>query len=180
MEDEEHEHEGAPDADGPKEQTPMRLWPGQSGRVTPAPTLFGRGHGAREHHLTKYRSQKRREASAPRTPPTQHQGRPPRGTERGASRRQPPAPGAELAPPAEANLINYLWPLLIVLLVYLGMVSVAKLRSWWRHALVVIFIISAIVTPTPDPVTQTMLAVPLYALYWLAILVASRVEKRKA
>ena len=72
------------------------------------------------------------------------------------------------------------FPLLIVLLVYLGMVSVAKLRSWWRHALVVIFIISAIVTPTPDPVTQTMLAVPLYALYWLAILVASRVEKRKA
>jgi sec-independent protein translocase protein TatC len=72
------------------------------------------------------------------------------------------------------------FPLLIVLLVYLGMVTVAKLRGWWRHALVVIFIISAIVTPTPDPVTQTMLAVPLYALYWIAILVASRVEKRKA
>lgn len=72
------------------------------------------------------------------------------------------------------------FPLLIVLLVYLGLVTVAKLRSWWRHALVVIFIISAIVTPTPDPVTQTMLALPLYALYWIAIIVASRVEKREA
>ncbi len=71
------------------------------------------------------------------------------------------------------------FPMLIVLLVYMGMVTVAKLRSWWRHALVAIFIISAVVTPTPDPVTQSMLAIPLYALYWIAILVASRVEKRK-
>jgi sec-independent protein translocase protein TatC len=71
------------------------------------------------------------------------------------------------------------FPLLIVLLVYLGMVTVAKLRSWWRHALVVVFVVSAVVTPTPDPVTQSMLAIPLYALYWIAIIVASRVEKRQ-
>lgn len=72
------------------------------------------------------------------------------------------------------------FPLLIVLLVYLGLVTVERLRGWWRHALVVVFVISAIVTPTPDPVTQTFLAMPLYSLYWLAIAVASRVEKRRA
>ena len=72
------------------------------------------------------------------------------------------------------------FPLLIVLLVYLGMVSVAKLRSWWRHALVVIFIISAIVTPTPDPVTQTMLAVPLYALYCLTTAHSQTALQRQA
>ena len=42
-----------------------------------------------------------------------------------------------------------------------------------------IFIIAAIVTPTPDPVTQTIFAAPLYLLYELAIIAASRVTKRK-
>ncbi|HEY0943873.1 MAG TPA: twin-arginine translocase subunit TatC [Opitutaceae bacterium] len=72
------------------------------------------------------------------------------------------------------------FPLLIVLLVYLGFLTTARLRGWWRHALVVVFIVAAIVTPTPDPVTQSALAIPLYGLYWIAILVASRVEKARA
>ncbi|WP_043589477.1 twin-arginine translocase subunit TatC [Geminisphaera colitermitum] len=72
------------------------------------------------------------------------------------------------------------FPLLIVVLVWMGVLSTRRLIGWWRHSLLVIFIISAIVTPTPDPVTQTALAVPLYGLYWLAVLVASRVEKRRA
>jgi sec-independent protein translocase protein TatC len=69
---------------------------------------------------------------------------------------------------------------LIVLLVVLGMVSTKRLRGWWRHALLAAFIVAAIVTPTPDPITQTMLALPLYGLFWIAILVASQVERRKA
>lgn len=72
------------------------------------------------------------------------------------------------------------FPLLIVLMVYMGMVTVETLRGWWRHALVGAFIIAAIVTPTPDPVTQTMLATPLYGLYWLAIFAATHVTKRQA
>ncbi|MDR1283318.1 MAG: twin-arginine translocase subunit TatC [Opitutaceae bacterium] len=71
------------------------------------------------------------------------------------------------------------FPLLIVVLVWMGLLTTRKLVGWWRHALLVIFIIAAIVTPTPDPVTQTVLATPLYALYWLAILVGRRVEKRR-
>ena len=72
------------------------------------------------------------------------------------------------------------FPLLIVLLVVLGMVTTKLLRGWWRHALLAAFIVAAIVTPTPDPITQTMLALPLYGLFWIAILVASQVERRKA
>ena len=45
--------------------------------------------------------------------------------------------------------------------------------------LLVIFIIAAIVTPTPDPITQTMFAIPLYLLYEIAIIASARVEKRK-
>lgn len=72
------------------------------------------------------------------------------------------------------------FPLVILILVYLDIVSVKRLRSWRRHAVIVFFVVAAIVTPTPDPFTQTALAVPLYALFEIALLVAGRIEKRRA
>lgn len=72
------------------------------------------------------------------------------------------------------------FPLVIVLLVWLGIMTTAFLRKYRRHAIVVIFIISAIVTPTPDPFTQTLFAGPLYALFEISILVSARVEKKRA
>lgn len=72
------------------------------------------------------------------------------------------------------------FPLLIVILIKLGMLTARRLRGWWRQALLVSYIVAAIVTPTPDPVTQTLLALPLYGLYWLAVLVGGRVEATRA
>jgi len=72
------------------------------------------------------------------------------------------------------------FPLVIVLLVWLGIMTTAFLRKYRRHAVVVIFIIAAIVTPTPDPFTQTLFAAPLYGLFEISILVSSRVEKKRA
>jgi sec-independent protein translocase protein TatC len=74
---------------------------------------------------------------------------------------------------------SFEFPLVIVLLVWLGVMTTAFLRKYRRHAVVVIFIIAAIVTPTPDPITQTMFAIPLYLLYEIAIIASARVEKRK-
>ena len=71
------------------------------------------------------------------------------------------------------------FPLLIVLAVYIGFLKVATLRKYRRHSIVVIFIIAAVVTPTPDPVTQSMMAAPLYVLFELAIIAGARVERRK-
>ena len=75
---------------------------------------------------------------------------------------------------------SFEFPLVIVLLVWLGLMTTAFLKKYRRHAIVVIFIIAAIVTPTPDPFVQTMFAAPLYLLYEIAIIASSRVEKRKA
>lgn len=75
---------------------------------------------------------------------------------------------------------SFEFPLVIVLLVWLGFMTTAFLKKYRRHAIVVIFIIAAIVTPTPDPFVQTMFAAPLYLLYEVAIIASSRVEKRKA
>jgi sec-independent protein translocase protein TatC len=72
------------------------------------------------------------------------------------------------------------FPLVVILLVWLGIMTTAFLRKYRRHAIVVIFIIAAIVTPTPDPFTQTIFAAPLYALYEISILISSRIEKRRA
>jgi len=71
------------------------------------------------------------------------------------------------------------FPLLVVLAVYMGLIEVATLRKYRRHAIVVIFIIAAVVTPTPDPFNQTLFALPLYVLYEAAILVASRLTRRR-
>jgi len=74
---------------------------------------------------------------------------------------------------------SFEFPLVIVLLVWLGVMTTEFLRKYRRHAIVVIFLIAAIVTPTPDPITQSMFAAPLYLLYEIAIIASSRVEKRK-
>ncbi len=71
------------------------------------------------------------------------------------------------------------FPLLIVLAVYMGLIEVATLRKYRRHAIVVIFIIAAIITPTPDPINQCLFAVPLIVLYEVAILVASQLKRRR-
>ena len=74
---------------------------------------------------------------------------------------------------------SFEFPLVILLLVWLGLISTAFLRKYRRHAIVLIFIIAAVVTPTPDPFIMTIYAVPLYLLYELAILASTRVEKRR-
>lgn len=74
---------------------------------------------------------------------------------------------------------SFEFPLIIVSLIYLGVMKVDFLRKYRRHAIVVIFIIAAVVTPTPDPFTQTMFAAPLYLLFELSIIVGARVQKRR-
>jgi sec-independent protein translocase protein TatC len=70
------------------------------------------------------------------------------------------------------------FPLLIVLAVYMGLLEVSTLRKYRRHAIVVVFVIAAIITPTPDPMTQCLVAVPLIVLYELSIWVSAFIGRR--
>lgn len=72
--------------------------------------------------------------------------------------------------------ITFEVPVVVVLLVKVGFVSVAKLRDIRPYVIVGAFVIGAIFTP-PDMVSQIMLAVPLWLLYELGILVASLVTR---
>lgn len=75
--------------------------------------------------------------------------------------------------------ITFEVPVVVVLLVRMGMVSVKKLREIRGYVVVVAFVIAAIVTP-PDVISQFMLAVPLWVLYEVGLIVASRVTPRAA
>ena len=63
-------------------------------------------------------------------------------------------------------------PILIFFLARLGIVTPAFLLQKFKWAIVIAFIIAAIVTPTPDMVTQTALALPMIGLYALGIGIA--------
>ncbi|HCI52833.1 MAG TPA: twin-arginine translocase subunit TatC [Gallionella sp.] len=68
--------------------------------------------------------------------------------------------------------ITFQVPVAVVLLVRMGVVSVAKLREIRPYIIVGAFVIGAIFTP-PDVVSQLMLALPLWLLYEAGIVVAS-------
>lgn len=65
------------------------------------------------------------------------------------------------------------FPMVIQILIYLGILKVDQLRKWRRFAILIFFLVSAVITPTPDPVNQTMVALPLWFLYELAIWVGA-------
>lgn len=60
-------------------------------------------------------------------------------------------------------------PLVIFLLVRLGIVKRERLGKWRKYAFLLSFVVAAIITPTPDPINQTIVAVPLFLLYELGI-----------
>jgi len=69
-------------------------------------------------------------------------------------------------------------PVVIYFLAKIGLVGPQFLRTYRRHAIVIILIIAAIITP-PDVVSQTIVSIPLFILYEVSIVVAARVQKRR-
>jgi sec-independent protein translocase protein TatC len=63
-------------------------------------------------------------------------------------------------------------PLIIYMLAKVNLVTVRRLTTWRKYAILAVFIIAAAITPTPDPFNQTLVAIPLYLLYELGILFA--------
>jgi sec-independent protein translocase protein TatC len=70
-------------------------------------------------------------------------------------------------------------PLLIMFLAKIGIITPGFLRKYRRHAFVVILIAAAIITPSTDPFSLTLVTIPLYALYEASIFVAAKVYKER-
>ena len=72
------------------------------------------------------------------------------------------------------------FPLVLMLLVGLQVISVDTLRTYRRHSLILILILAAIITPGGDPLTLFLLAAPLYGLFELTLWLCSQLFARKA
>jgi sec-independent protein translocase protein TatC len=71
-------------------------------------------------------------------------------------------------------------PMVMVFLTQLGLVSSRLLVQYFRHAIVLIFVVAAVLTPTTDPVSLLAMVLPMVLLYGLSILAAKGVERRQA
>ena len=72
----------------------------------------------------------------------------------------------------------FLLPVVCYFLTRIGLFGSEFLKKYRRHAIVVILILAAIITP-PDVISQIIVTIPIYILYEISILVSKRVEKQQ-
>lgn len=71
-------------------------------------------------------------------------------------------------------------PIIMYFLGRFGIITASFLRKYRKHAVIVILIVSAVITPTTDVFTQSLVAIPLWILFEASIIVVARVEKKLA
>jgi len=73
--------------------------------------------------------------------------------------------------------LTFEFPLVIVFLVYIGVLNSAKLIAFRSYSIVVFMVVAAVITPTTDPFTFLLLAMPMSALYEISLRVAVWLER---
>jgi sec-independent protein translocase protein TatC len=70
-------------------------------------------------------------------------------------------------------------PVVIYFLTKIGIVTPAFLRKSRKHAVIIILIVGAIVTPSADPLSQALISIPLYLLYEISIFISAGVIRKQ-
>ncbi|MBE3110497.1 MAG: twin-arginine translocase subunit TatC, partial [Acidobacteria bacterium] len=70
-------------------------------------------------------------------------------------------------------------PTLVFFLSKMGLITARWMVKNFKYAVLLIFVIAAVITPTPDVITQSIVAVPMLALYGISILIALAVGRGK-
>lgn len=78
-----------------------------------------------------------------------------------------------------ASAIMFQLPVVIYFLSMSGLVTSRMLKAYRRHAIVVILVLAAVITP-PDVISQLLIAMPILVLYEAGINIAKRLEKKRA
>lgn len=71
------------------------------------------------------------------------------------------------------------FPMVIYFLSKVGIVTPQLLRNYRKHSVVIILILGAIITPTADPFSLTLISLPLYLLFEISILTSALVVRNK-
>ena len=74
---------------------------------------------------------------------------------------------------------GFLFPVFLVAFNAVGILPAQKMIRGWRVAVVLIFVFAAVATPTADPMTMFLLALPLMLLYFMAYGVARLIDRRR-
>jgi len=73
--------------------------------------------------------------------------------------------------------LSFELPILAYVLAKIGLITAGFLRKYRKYAFVIILIVAAIITPSPDWTSQIIVAVPLLLLYEISVIIAARVDK---
>ncbi len=75
--------------------------------------------------------------------------------------------------------LTFEFPVLLVFLQIVGVLTPQTLQKQWRYATVIIFALAAIITPSGDPYSMMALAVPMMVFYVISIIIGRILQKRK-
>ncbi|MCB5910088.1 twin-arginine translocase subunit TatC [Streptomyces pinistramenti] len=75
--------------------------------------------------------------------------------------------------------LSFELPLLLVMLNFAGILTGKRMLGWWRGMIMGITVFSAIATPSTDPLTMILLAMPICVLYFAAVLVSLSNDARR-
>ncbi|MBN1614441.1 MAG: preprotein translocase subunit TatC, partial [Deltaproteobacteria bacterium] len=75
--------------------------------------------------------------------------------------------------------LSFELPVFIFFLTKVGVVNAAMLSRQRRYAILIIFIAAAVLTPSPDAISQILMALPLMILYELSIYVAKFAQRKR-
>jgi sec-independent protein translocase protein TatC len=73
--------------------------------------------------------------------------------------------------------VAFLFPVLLVFLQLAGVLTSRRLKSWRRPAVVLIFVVAAVITPSQDPYSLFALAAPMYLFYEASIVIGRLMHK---
>ena len=76
--------------------------------------------------------------------------------------------------------ISFELPVLAYILSKIGLITAEFLRKYRKYAFVIILILAAVITPSPDWTSQVIVAIPLLLLYEISVFIAASVDKKKA
>ncbi len=75
--------------------------------------------------------------------------------------------------------ISFELPVMAYVLAKIGLITANFLKTYRKYAFVIILIVAAIITPSPDWTSQIIVAVPLLLLYEISVIITARVDKQK-
>jgi len=75
--------------------------------------------------------------------------------------------------------LGFEFPIVLVFLQLVGVLSYKRLISWRRYAIIGIVVLVAVITPSGDPISLAALSVPMYLFYELSILIGWLITRRR-